>query len=137
MMVDSILLNIPAKPEYVMVVRLTTSAVACRAGLRVDEIEDLKVAVAESCNILMNQTKNIKQLNVNFNTTGEGLKIEIGIEKDLDDIVGNDYNNYDEQNELGIYIITSLITDVNFHQKGDIIYSISMYKKSGGQTCDD
>src|SRR3989442_11748153 len=42
-------LKIPGRPEYVVVVRLTATAVAGRMGLSYDDIEDLKVAVGEAC----------------------------------------------------------------------------------------
>ncbi|MGD9496638.1 MAG: ATP-binding protein [Armatimonadota bacterium] len=42
-------LVLPGWAEYLQVVRLATGGVAARAGLSVDEIEDLKVAVGEAC----------------------------------------------------------------------------------------
>ncbi|MGY4691205.1 anti-sigma B factor RsbW [Salibacterium sp. K-3] len=46
---DHIEMKIPARAEYVGVARLTVSGVASRAGYSYDDIEDLKVAVAEAC----------------------------------------------------------------------------------------
>ena len=46
---DSISMALPSKPEYVGVVRLTVSAIANRMGFNIEEIEDIKVAVAEAC----------------------------------------------------------------------------------------
>ena len=40
---------LPSRPEYLLVARLATSGVGLRADLTVDDIEDLKVAVAEAC----------------------------------------------------------------------------------------
>ncbi|MRG87212.1 anti-sigma B factor RsbW [Salinibacillus xinjiangensis] len=45
---DFIELKIPAKPEYVGIVRLTISGIANRLGFSFEEIEDLKVAVSEA-----------------------------------------------------------------------------------------
>jgi len=42
-------LRLPNRPEFVAVARLTVSAIACRMAFDVDEIEDIKVAVAEAC----------------------------------------------------------------------------------------
>ncbi|HCA46455.1 MAG TPA: anti-sigma B factor RsbW, partial [Armatimonadetes bacterium] len=39
---------LPSRPEYLLVARLATSGVGLRAELTVDDIEDLKVAVAEA-----------------------------------------------------------------------------------------
>ncbi|MFS8513265.1 MAG: anti-sigma B factor RsbW, partial [Planifilum fulgidum] len=46
---DMIELTIPAKADFVGVVRLAVSGIASRMGFSYDDIEDLKVAVAEAC----------------------------------------------------------------------------------------
>jgi len=43
-------LQLPGRPEFVAVARLTVAAVACRLAFDIDTIEDIKVAVAEACN---------------------------------------------------------------------------------------
>lgn len=51
--VEHVEVTIPARAEFVSVVRLTTAAVAARQGLMYDEIEDLKIAVSEACTSLI------------------------------------------------------------------------------------
>jgi serine/threonine-protein kinase RsbW len=46
-------LRIPPRPEYVSVARLTAAAVAAGQAFTFEEIEDLKVAVSEACNVLI------------------------------------------------------------------------------------
>ncbi|HSH24810.1 MAG TPA: anti-sigma B factor RsbW [Massilibacterium sp.] len=46
---DSIEMKIPAKVEYVGVVRLTASGIAHRMGYTYEAIEDIKIAVSEAC----------------------------------------------------------------------------------------
>ncbi|WP_096438487.1 anti-sigma B factor RsbW [Alteribacter populi] len=46
---DYIEMKLPAKPEYVGVVRLTVSGIANRLGYSYDDIEDIKIAIAEAC----------------------------------------------------------------------------------------
>ena len=43
-------LRIPAHAEWVRVVRLATAGVASRVGFSYDEVEDIKLAIAEACN---------------------------------------------------------------------------------------
>ncbi len=50
---DVIRLRIPARPDYILAVRLAVSAVAQRVGFDIDNIEDLKVASAEACTLLL------------------------------------------------------------------------------------
>lgn len=43
-------MRLPARAEWVRVVRLATAGVASRAGFSYDDVEDIKLAVAEACN---------------------------------------------------------------------------------------
>ena len=45
---DYIEIRVPAKPQYVSVIRLTISGLAVRVGFTYDEIEDLKIATSEA-----------------------------------------------------------------------------------------
>jgi serine/threonine-protein kinase RsbW len=49
-------LRFPAEPEYVGVARLTAAAVAVRAGLSIDEVDDVRIAVDEMCFVLIEGT---------------------------------------------------------------------------------
>jgi serine/threonine-protein kinase RsbW len=42
-------LSIPARAEWVAVARLAVAAVASRQNFSIDEIEDIKLAIAEAC----------------------------------------------------------------------------------------
>ncbi|YCJ49306.1 anti-sigma B factor RsbW [Schinkia sp. CFF1] len=45
---DYIEMKVPAKPEYVGVIRLTASGIASRVGFSYEDIDDLKVAISEA-----------------------------------------------------------------------------------------
>ncbi|MGH2454404.1 MAG: ATP-binding protein [bacterium] len=47
--VERVVMSIPARAEYVGVVRLAAAAIAGRMAFGYDEVEDLKVAVSEAC----------------------------------------------------------------------------------------
>ncbi len=46
---DTVKLVLPGRSEFLQVARLATGGAAARAGLSIDDIEDLKVAVGEAC----------------------------------------------------------------------------------------
>jgi len=130
MKVDHIELKLPAKPEYILVVRLTTSAIATRAGFGVDEIEDIKVAVAEAGNAIINQGMEMECLNFMYEIEGNtGLRIHITVSCPQDkpfsqpDVV---------QNELSLYIIESLMDEVSTQVSDGRLLGVTMYKKFGG-----
>lgn len=49
MMADSVCLSLPPKADFLIVARLSAAAVAGRAGLDMEQIEDVRTAVAEAC----------------------------------------------------------------------------------------
>ena len=46
---ETIKMEIASNPQYVSVVRLTTSGIANKIGFCLEDIEDIKVAVSEAC----------------------------------------------------------------------------------------
>ncbi len=46
---DIFKLTIPSKPDYISVARLTSSAIANKIGFNIEDIEDIKVSIAEAC----------------------------------------------------------------------------------------
>lgn len=60
---DTINITIPSKPDYISVVRLTSSAIASNMGLNIEEIEDIKVSIAEAC---INAIDKSNEINVQF-----------------------------------------------------------------------
>lgn len=48
-MTDHVELTLPARPDLLVLARMTVGAVAARADLPVDDIEDLRLAIDELC----------------------------------------------------------------------------------------
>lgn len=46
---ESVRLSVPARPEFVHVLRSVTAAVASRVPLSLDDVDDLRLAVDEAC----------------------------------------------------------------------------------------
>ena len=70
---DVVRLEFPAKPEYILAVRLAVSAVAERGGFGIDDIEDLKVASAEACILLLESQPELLHIQI---TVGDGVSLE-------------------------------------------------------------
>lgn len=47
--IDSVRLSVPARAEFVHVLRSVTAAVASRLALSLDDVDDLRLAVDEAC----------------------------------------------------------------------------------------
>lgn len=46
-------LRVPAQPQMMLVVRLTTAGVLARSGLTIEAMDDVKMAAEEACNCLI------------------------------------------------------------------------------------
>ena len=128
---DFISMKIPSKPEYVGVIRLTVSAIANRIGFNIEEIEDIKVAVAEACtNAIQHSSNGIEEFHVDFEVASDRMAITVkdhgkGInEKDVKE------PNLGELKEggLGIFIIKSLMDEVSFSCELETGTEIKMVK---------
>ncbi|MDR7871419.1 MAG: ATP-binding protein [Tissierellaceae bacterium] len=110
---DNIFLNIPCKPDYISLVRLTTSAIAHNLKLNIDEIEDIKVCIGEACVNVINQ-KNKDEISIQYEVKDDKLTI---IVNDVSDTHRNDAEGFKEE-ELGLLIIKSLMDEVEFTEQG-------------------
>lgn len=102
-LVDYIEMKVPAKPEYVGIIRLTLSGIASRMGYSYDDIEDLKIATSEACtNAVQHAYKN--------NGGGE-VVVGFGLYMDrLEVMIADNGKSFDfeqTKNELGPYSASS------------------------------
>lgn len=105
---DFVEIKVPAKPEYVGVVRLSTSGIANRMGFAYDDIEDLKVAISEA---ITNAVKHA------YNETGEGeITIGFGVyENRLEVMVadhGGSFNLNKVKEDIGPYDKSDSVEDL-------------------------
>ena len=129
---DTITLTVPAKPEYVIVTRLTSAAFASRLGFDVDQIEDIKMSVAEAIILILNQAVRPEELLIKFkhldqcihiDITGQGEWIETNISsQDIDHA------------QLSRYILGSMMDEVEFKTDNGIMREICMHKGCGGSS---
>ncbi len=107
--------TIPARAEFVSIVRLTTAAVAARQGLMYDEIEDLKIAVSEACTSLITAgtvsgsalvvrfTLGHHALEVSVDGQGPGIKLDTG---------APDGDAPLDEGRLGVFLMQCLVDEV-------------------------
>ncbi len=70
-------LRIPSKPEWVAVARLAVAAIANRLPFSVEEIEDLKLAIAEACTICIQQTPSSSAIAITCEAATEYLRVHV------------------------------------------------------------
>lgn len=117
---DKVFLSVPAKPDYILAVRLLVSAVAERAEFSFDEIEDIKVASAEACTLLL--AENPTDIEVTI-TTDESFCVTFGAIQPA-----GKKDEEDEVSELSQYLLEALVDRCELIWQDSIITSIIIYK---------
>ncbi len=121
---DNVSLILPARREYVSTARLTASSIANRLGFNIDEVEDIKVAVSEVCNILLaKETDETIRYRINFAINGNMLTITFEGENAPLNCMKDSF-----ENEYGLYIMQALMDSVELCSDSK---SIVMTKKIG------
>lgn len=112
---DKVNFSLPAKAEYVGVVRLAVSAIANRMGFDVEEIEDIKVCVSEACTNAVKHSGS-DRFDILVCVMDDSISIRIkdfGNGFDTRNIKEPDLENPSEEGGLGIFIIRTLMDNVN------------------------
>lgn len=108
---DIIKLEIPAKSEFIPVARLTIAGISSRLDFNIEELEDLKVAVAEACiNVLNQGTK--ENIYMEFEVSEDCICTRV---KDVKEVEGTSLL---EDLNLGMLIIESLMDEVEIKDWG-------------------
>lgn len=129
---ETIKMEITSNPEYVGIIRLTTSGIANKIGFSIDDIEDMKVAVSEACTNAIKHSNN-DVFNITFSMLENGLTIEIqdnGKGYDVENTLQPDLENPKESG-LGLFIIQTLMDDVSIESKENKGTIVKMTKYLG------
>jgi serine/threonine-protein kinase RsbW len=117
-------LTIPAKAEYLHIVRLTLFGIASKVGFSFEQIEDMKVAVAEACNnVVLHAYEDTEPgvLKIQFELEDSELSIHIkddGASFDYEQMVNKSSTLHDKTLKeatvggLGIFMMHALMDKV-------------------------
>lgn len=110
-MSDTVRLTIPAKPEYMVCLRLTASCVAERADFDIESIEDIKTAVAEAGLQLLQISEN-HSLDIQFRLEA-GISVELATESRL-------APSNSPETEISAFLLEAMMDSVVFVQEHGI-----------------
>lgn len=137
---DFIEIKVPAKPEYVGVVRLSTSGIANRMGFSYEDIEDLKVAISEAItNAVKHAYKGSDEgeITIGFGVYTDRLEIMVadhGGSFDLSN-VKEDIGPYQQNDDIedlreggfGLFLIDALMDKVEINSRYGVIVLMTKY----------
>ena len=118
---DIITLSFPAKPDYLLAVRLAVSGIAERIGFTIDDIEDIKVASAEACTLLLAAGRAVIDIRI---AAGDGIDMQFGATGDC--VPAADAA---EGSDLSQYLLEALVDTCAFDKEGDTVVGVSFSKK--------
>lgn len=111
-------LKIPAKAEWVAVARLAVSAVASRLLFSVDEIEDVKLAIAEACTNCIQHGSGTDQIEITCEALASELIITVrdrGVALHFERVESKaGFGDEHRTEELGVFLIRALMDTVNY-----------------------
>ncbi|MBA4496005.1 anti-sigma B factor RsbW [Paenactinomyces guangxiensis] len=138
-LLDLVNLTIPAKPDYVGIVRLAVSGVANRMGFSYDEIEDLKLAVAEACTNAVDHAYcgGEGEIEVSCNIFANRLEIAVidrgnsfdvrEVEKRTGPISIEPSMNAVRERGLGLFLMKTLMDHVDIKGDNGVIVTMTKY----------
>jgi serine/threonine-protein kinase RsbW len=121
-------LTLPAEPRMLLIIRLITAGVTARAGLTVDAVEDVKMAVEEACNCLL-RCALCDSLKLSFTMEGGVLRVRV---EGLGETKGAAAPAGDcDEVQVIRYILESMVDDAHVIYDGSALSAIEMAKSLG------
>lgn len=114
--IDIVELRLPCKAEWVALARLSVAAVASRLHFSIDEIEDIKLAVAEACTNAIQHAHDSAFIEIKCEALTDGLRINVrDYGRGTRPETIRSRNIEDERvGGLGVFLIRSLMDDVTY-----------------------
>ncbi|APC47110.1 anti-sigma B factor RsbW [Virgibacillus halodenitrificans] len=147
---DFVEMKVPAKAEYVGVIRLSISGIANRMGFSYEDIEDLKVAISEAITNTVTHAYNEKdegEVTIGFGIYEDRLEIMVAdhggsfdLNKIKDDI--GPYKNTESVESLreggfGLFLINALMDKVEISNNYGVIVLMTKYLSEAEVGFDD
>ncbi|MGC1380898.1 MAG: ATP-binding protein [Candidatus Baltobacteraceae bacterium] len=125
-------LRIPARAEWVALARLAAATVANRLRLSLEEIEDVKLAVAEACTAVIQHDGHGEFIQLTCEALADSLRIRVhdagrhGLAP-----AGGQHMSLDEARVagLGIFLIRTLMDEVSYEVHPQLGTDLSMVKR--------
>ncbi|MFD1415160.1 anti-sigma B factor RsbW [Oceanobacillus jeddahense] len=147
---DYIEMKVPAKAEYIGVMRLTLSGVANRMGFSYDAIEDLKVAISEAVTNAVEhayEEKESGEITVGFGLYEDRMEIMVadrGGSFDLEEVKNGTgpYKNDEPVEKIreggfGLFLIEALMDEVKINNKYGVMVIMTKYNREEEVDMDD
>ncbi len=118
--------TVPAKQEWVMVLRMTASGVSALYDLPLDLIDDLNTAVEESCDLLLHQDYTAESITMTCEQKQDCLHVTLTAQQ---------RTRCEEEEkadaDIAQMIIQTLVRDVTLDQEEGVVHCVHMTLPAG------
>ena len=124
-------LRIPARPEWVALARLAAATVANRIHFSLEEIEDVKIAVAEACAAIIQHDAHGEFIDLTCEALDDALRVRVRDSGRHEAINAGGPVNFEEARAagLGIFVIRSLMDEVTYDVDAQTGTDLTMVKR--------
>ncbi len=123
---SDIVLSVPARAEYVHILRAVAAGVAARQDFSYDEIDDLRLAVDEACGQLFSVGGEGTSMTLGINLLDGGVDIRVGI-----DVEPSPWPPLDHRDSLTWQVLSALTDEAEF-ERSDHGAGLHLVKHRGG-----
>jgi serine/threonine-protein kinase RsbW len=133
---DVVELRIPCGAEWVALARLAVAAVANRLRFTIEDIEDVKLAVAEACTSVIQHANHGEVLEITCESSSDTLRIRVrDAGRHLAGAESARAMDFDEARVagLGVFLIRALMDEVKYDAHPELGTDLLMVKRFGGR----
>jgi len=127
-------LRIPARAEWVALARLAAATVANRLRFSIEEIEDVKLAIAEACTAVIQHEDHGEFIQLRCEAAQDSLRVRVHDSGRHDVATDHQRMNFDEARiaGLGIFLIRTLMDEVSYDVHPQLGTDLLMVKRLAG-----
>jgi serine/threonine-protein kinase RsbW len=128
-------LRVPATPEWVALARLAAATVANRLRFSLEEIEDVKLAVAEACTAVIQHQGHGEFIELTCEALVDSLRVRVHDSgRHGAHVAAPAAMNFEEARiaGLGIFLIRTLMDEVSYDVHPQLGTDLLMVKRLGG-----
>lgn len=119
---EPIVLDLPADRDLMLVIRLTAAGVIARAGVTIDRMDEIKMAVEEACGCLLDQVNPPGRVRLTFRAADRRLAVRaeaLNVERPVGDIDSDAL-------EIMSCILDSLVDRADFEVESGFISAVNL-----------
>jgi len=121
----AVVLRVPSAPAFVHFLGAHAAGLGARAGLTIDAIDDIRLAIDEAAACLLDHVGNHSEFVLEIMPRGDGLEAHLLLDGRFEE-----WPPPELESELARKVLVALSDEVSFEVRGDSA-AIRIFKKSG------